>query len=648
MQRNFTLLIAFTFSLLSALSLKAQWGNSADSMVIINGSSFGGGYTPFVFCSDGNNGVITAWVDGTHIDAQRVDANGYLKWGANGILVYDSTGTQLNLKITTDGHGGCYVAWVSYSVVGGFAHYSYLVQRIDSNGNELWLHDGLQVVFPAPNTFSATNLSILDNNGTGAFMGLEVGWSGGAGSVRAAKIDLNGKPLWDSTGVAVTPVADYRNPKLILDGYGGMEMIYFSDVSTAGNIKIQRLDSAGNLRWGANAVGLNTLFGITDGVYNLSHTNSDNIVATWDGYLYNSGIYAQKLDTAGNFLWGAHEVFVCDTPANQTYPDVISDGMGGAYFAWTDSRTAGQPARIYAQRLNGGGAEQWPHNGIAADTLNTYNPNPSLAPDVNNGVRIFWPSINGTNHVNMQRFDTSGNAVCSQLGVRVTPANTQTILYGNRSVQHLNNGGDIVLGYNNFGLYAQYVPAGCNFPPPYHACDSVQSNFGLTGVANAYQFTDSSVVNSGTVQSWYWDFGDTLSGISDTSSLQNPAHVFSSAGTYTVCLTVTGGIPNNTCNNVYCRSVTILSTQIGIINLSGFYIYPNPVKDNFTLSISDMKEAKAALSITDVYGRIINVLSVKNGSNPIEASYLSSGAYLLTVHSTNGDMLYQQKVLVVK
>jgi PKD repeat protein len=46
------------------------------------------------------------------------------------------------------------------------------------------------------------------------------------------------------------------------------------------------------------------------------------------------------------------------------------------------------------------------------------------------------------------------------------------------------------------------------------------------------QFTD---LSSGSINSWYWDFGDGTS-----SSSHNPQHVFSSPGTYTVSLTVTG------------------------------------------------------------------------------------------------------------
>jgi len=40
------------------------------------------------------------------------------------------------------------------------------------------------------------------------------------------------------------------------------------------------------------------------------------------------------------------------------------------------------------------------------------------------------------------------------------------------------------------------------------------------------------------VTSYAWDFGDPASGASNTSTLQNPSHVFSSAGTYTVWLTI--------------------------------------------------------------------------------------------------------------
>lgn len=48
------------------------------------------------------------------------------------------------------------------------------------------------------------------------------------------------------------------------------------------------------------------------------------------------------------------------------------------------------------------------------------------------------------------------------------------------------------------------------------------------------QFTDESV---GAITSWLWDFGDNL-----TSTQQNPSHVYSYPGYYTIKLTVTDGV----------------------------------------------------------------------------------------------------------
>ena len=47
-------------------------------------------------------------------------------------------------------------------------------------------------------------------------------------------------------------------------------------------------------------------------------------------------------------------------------------------------------------------------------------------------------------------------------------------------------------------------------------------------------FTDSSIDSDGNIVTWFWDLGD-----KNSSTLQNPSHSFTSAGTYNVTLTVT-------------------------------------------------------------------------------------------------------------
>ena len=48
------------------------------------------------------------------------------------------------------------------------------------------------------------------------------------------------------------------------------------------------------------------------------------------------------------------------------------------------------------------------------------------------------------------------------------------------------------------------------------------------------QFTD---ISNPTPISWAWNFGDPASGANNTSTLQNPTHVFATAGSYNVTLT---------------------------------------------------------------------------------------------------------------
>jgi PKD repeat protein len=51
-----------------------------------------------------------------------------------------------------------------------------------------------------------------------------------------------------------------------------------------------------------------------------------------------------------------------------------------------------------------------------------------------------------------------------------------------------------------------------------------------------------------------WNFGDPLSGASNTSSLQDPYHIFSNPGTYTVVLTT---VDSNNCSSTFSSSITL-------------------------------------------------------------------------------------------
>ena len=73
-------------------------------------------------------------------------------------------------------------------------------------------------------------------------------------------------------------------------------------------------------------------------------------------------------------------------------------------------------------------------------------------------------------------------------------------------------------------------------------------------MASPTQFTDASTTPSGTIVSWSWTFGDPSSGANNTSTVQNPVHIYNTQGTYTVTLQVT--------NSHQCHKDTTLQISV--------------------------------------------------------------------------------------
>jgi PKD repeat protein len=66
----------------------------------------------------------------------------------------------------------------------------------------------------------------------------------------------------------------------------------------------------------------------------------------------------------------------------------------------------------------------------------------------------------------------------------------------------------------------------------------------------SFQFTDLSTTGPGCPLTWSWNFGDG-GGSSSTSTLQNPTHVYTSQGTYTIVLVVSNfGGPASQSRNI--------------------------------------------------------------------------------------------------
>ena len=87
--------------------------------------------------------------------------------------------------------------------------------------------------------------------------------------------------------------------------------------------------------------------------------------------------------------------------------------------------------------------------------------------------------------------------------------------------------------------------------------DAPSTAFSFEGSCNGIPtaFTDLSQAAGGNmIISWSWNFGDPVSGVNNTSAMQNPQHVFSGAGPYSVSLTTEN---NAGCTSTLTQTITI-------------------------------------------------------------------------------------------
>ncbi len=135
------------------------------------------------------------------------------------------------------------------------------------------------------------------------------------------------------------------------------------------------------------------------------------------------GIYAQRVNSAGVMQWVANGVPVYTGASSPTLPQVISDGAGGAIIAWLDYRGDGVFTDIFAQRINSAGVVQWAANGVPICTAQSTQENPRLTTDGAGGAIIVWEdrrNLGAYPEVYAQRVSGTGIAQWTVDGVPIT------------------------------------------------------------------------------------------------------------------------------------------------------------------------------------------------------------------------------------
>ena len=407
-----------------------QWVNNGAAVCTVAGSRD----TP-VTVSDGAGGVIIAWQDlrdgsSYTIYAQRIDANGASKWAATGVTISTaeaSSGSsgQIALSITSDGAGGAFIVWQSYRAASGDIY----AQRVDANGSihSGWTANGVAI---CTNGWDQATPCVTSDGAGGAFIAWHDARSGAF--IYAQRVDANGSihSGWTTNGIQICSGGDTQGtPTIASDGAGGAIIAWSERRGGNDDIYAQRIDGAGTPQWNGNT---GTAICTAAGDQYFPVISSDGFggaIIAWADYRDDvtdtiGDIYAQRVGSSGAVQWAANGLAICNATGNQylavlnassgytPLATLMSDGAGGAFFAWQDMR-GGSVNDIYAKRVDANGSvySGWTANGTAICTASGAKDNAVLTGDGAGGIIITWQdSRNGTdNDIYAQRIDSNGS-----------------------------------------------------------------------------------------------------------------------------------------------------------------------------------------------------------------------------------------------
>jgi hypothetical protein len=119
----------------------AMW--TTDGIVV---SSAAGTQANTRMIMDGSHGAIITWIDGrssgaTHIYAQRINGQGSQLWTSNGVAICTSGGTRNIPEMIPDYSGGAIIVWSDNRSTS----YDIYAQKVNGNGLVQWGNNGVQV-----------------------------------------------------------------------------------------------------------------------------------------------------------------------------------------------------------------------------------------------------------------------------------------------------------------------------------------------------------------------------------------------------------------------------------------------------------------------------------------------------------------------
>ena len=423
---------------------------------------------------------------------------GVVRWTSDGVMVAGDTnsGTGSDVsdwrawpyaRVAPDGDGGALIVWQEPASKSGGLNWAIYAQRVGKNGSPMWGPNGENVCantgFVPGDTavpFRAPLPQIVSDGAGGAIATWMDRRSGTDRDIYAQRIGSGGNMMWQADGKAVcTDPFDQYSPQIVADGASGAIIAWSEKQASDVAIKAQKINSGGANQWTTSKPVLDDggtpTLGFPWTYHQIISAGAGGAIVTWQDYR-NTGaepdIYAQKLNSSGDRQLGTNGVAVCNASNEQVFPQITTDGAGGAILSWDDHRNS-PDWDVYAQRLDSAGSPQWTTDGKKVNSSDTQvnrldfsgygqvYPRHLIESDGANGAIVTWEQVGTTDQdIYGQRLGPNGAPLWATGGVAICSASN---VQGEQQVTSDGVGGVLVTwqdrrhGTNVPMIYAQRI-----------------------------------------------------------------------------------------------------------------------------------------------------------------------------------------------
>ena len=223
-------------------------------------------------------------------------------------------------------------------------------------------------------------------------------------------------------------------PRVAPDNNGGAYIVWQDTFVRPRNVYLQRIDRDGFICWPHGGIRLSAddPGGISQ-IYPQIRSYKQYVFIVWERFPY---LQAQKVDTAGNKLWGPAGVVVNTKLAGITH-SIALDSCGGLFVAAYGDQPDSWYTPVWIQRLDSAGTRLWSDTGIVLTNRSLEGPRQwyqirTICSPMPGRPYVTWierssPTAAMDRQTYMQKLDEEGNILWAPNGIPLSDTDSDSL-----------------------------------------------------------------------------------------------------------------------------------------------------------------------------------------------------------------------------